>query len=910
VYIALLGGVRVRVDAEQTDHFPRRKVAALLAVLALRPRQVHSREEVAGALWPDAPGEEARHSLRQTLSLLRRYLGGAPFVLADAQTLRLSPGCVTDVAEFEAAVRTGDTERARRLWRGELLPGFYDEWAQAERERLEALREAAGLDDAPPVTAPPPSRLPPPDPDAGRLPTYLSSFHGRVSEAERLGRWLRAPEEARLLTLIGPGGIGKTRLAVAATLRDSSAPTWFVDLSALAPGADAAAVAAAAASALDCVPRDAATSPRAAVCALLKERPGRLLLDNCEHLLTGAAVFAADVLAAVPTTIVLATSREPLRVPGEKVVVLDPLPPEDARALFLARARAARESGTDDPEAIRDICRRLDGLPLAIELAAGRVGALTPRAIADRLGDRFRLLGDGAAGPLVPARQRTLRAVLDWSYDLLSPEQRRLFASLAVFAGGWTLAAAEAVCDCPPERLASLVDRSLVTVMPVRDGQEGSSFRYRLLETVREYAAARLHAEEAGETRARHAAFYAGLAQEAAAGLRGPEQGTWLERLEAEHDNLRAACDHLQATDAVAALRAAACLWRFWQMRGYLTEGARRLEQALTAAPFEATQWRAEALLGAADIAYLRGEHGRTEPLYREALALFRSLGDRSGASEALRGLGLAAMLRAEHADARRLLEEAVIEAEAVGDDGALSNTLASLVQAILLGGGDPGDAVAAGERAVRLARAVGDTGRELTGLNLLQWAVSARDGQLAARPLLERALPLACALGARHIEASLLVNLGACAREIGDLEGAESLFQEGAALALAAGDEGVRFAALRNLCEMAAEEGKPDEAVTYLEPLLALAADSTHLLHQALARAAATADALQDAALAIRLFAAAHADHAPDRRWDPALARLRDVLGQEPFMLLWAEGAALSPTDAAALARDRLVRR
>ncbi|MYR85615.1 AfsR family transcriptional regulator, partial [Streptomyces sp. SID685] len=413
-------------------------------------------------------------------------------------------------------------------------------------------------------------------PTQGNLPARLTSFVGREADLAALGTDL---ETARLVTLLGPGGAGKTRLsqeAAAAVGHRARDGVWLAEL---APVDDPEAVPQAVLTAIgarETVLHGAgAESIRAVVdghdpldrlvehCA---RRRMLIVLDNCEHVIEAAAHLAERLLARCPELTVLATSREPLGVPGELVRPVEPLPEPVALRLFAERGAAARPGFrvADDPEACAEICRRLDGLPLAIELAAARLRMLTPRQIADRLDDRFRLLTSGSRTVL--PRQQTLRAVVDWSWDLLDADEREVLARLSVFAGGCDLAAAEAVCGSVAlEALGSLVDKSLVVAAPSVDG----TMRYRLLETVAEYAGERL-AETGHRTEAEraHLTYYRELARVTDALLRGPGQGAAIERFQAEYENVRTALRHaVAARDEQEGLCLVLSLVWFWQMR-------------------------------------------------------------------------------------------------------------------------------------------------------------------------------------------------------------------------------------------------------------------------------------------------------------------------------------------------------
>lgn len=605
------------------------------------------------------------------------------------------------------------------------------------------------------------------------LPAPLNSFVGRERELDELARLLGS---ARLVTLTGAGGTGKTRLSLqvaARALDDFADGVWFVEL---APLEDERLIAQAVAAALGVT--EASGRPLMETLEQhLGDRSLLLVLDNCEHLLRGCAALAKSLLGASRGLKILASSRERLHAAGEATypvatlavpdavdgargakhatLDLDALAKTEAVRLFVDRATAAKPAfaltrGNAAP--VADICRSLDGIPLAIELAAARVGAIPVEKMAERLGDRFGLTtgGDATANP----HHQTLRASIDWSFELLAEPERVLLRRLAVFAGGWTLEAAEDVCAGRGgresgilERLVHLVEKSLV--VPGANGE-----RYQLLETVRQYALERLR--ESGkedETRNRHLDHFLALAEKARPELAGPAQGAWLARLDTERENFLAAHAWAdRALDGAAlGLRLAWALKPYWINRGYPELGLRLTVEALgRAGSFDRSHARCRGLFDAGQIATYMGRYAEARRYLEESLAIAREIGDKRVATAALQPLGLSCLGLGDPAAARAHLEEALVLARELGnprETAAALNVLAQLHRSA----GELDAAEPLYDEAVALARELDD--RESIAVGLLNLAMVSidRGSRDAAVPMLLEALAIADEIGSRR---------------------------------------------------------------------------------------------------------------------------------------------------------------
>ena len=562
------------------------------------------------------------------------------------------------------------------------------------------------------------------------LPAAFTSFVGRRQESAEVRRLLEAQ---RLVTLSGMGGVGKTRLAleVAAASRETFADgVWLVDLS---PVSDPSAVAATAAGALR-VPDLGARPFTEQLAGYLAGRQALLLLDNCEHVVDACAELVRTLLSAAPELRVLATSRHTLGVTGEYVVTVAPLAQDDAVELLRDRAAAVRSGAQDDEDDdLARLCADLDCLPLAIELAASRLRTLSVPQLTDRLENRFALLTSGCR--TAPAHQRTLRGVIDWSYELCTPAERLLWNRLSVFAGGFSLEAAEAVCcgdGIEEAEVLDLLDR-LVTQSVVLTCASG----YRLLATIREYGRERLaDSGELDELRRRHRDFFLAVAQRIDRHWYGPGQEENLALLRAEHTNLLAALDHEGDPRTRLALVAALC-WH-WCAGGFLTEGRRQVERVLAAAP-EPSPERARVLLTAAWVAQTQGDLTTADRRLDEAEALGEQLGDTWVRTQADGLRGVCAHYRGQPQESIRRYEDALAVMTALGDEREAASWRLSLacVQAYA---GDP-RAARTGERYIADAEASGERWGRSQVLMALGHHAWARGDRAATETLVTSAL-------------------------------------------------------------------------------------------------------------------------------------------------------------------------
>jgi predicted ATPase/DNA-binding SARP family transcriptional activator len=667
-----------------------------------------------------------------------------------------------------------------------------------ELRQLEAaiLRQDEALA-SPAVAAPPTTKLPTP-------PTRLV---GRQRELAEVGKLL-SREGTRLLTLTGPGGSGKTRLALALAERFAGHyrdGAWFVSL---APVSAPELLLPTVAATLE-VSEQPERSLAETLAAALSEKELLLVLDNLEHLLAVTPALA-ELLAGCPQLTMLATSRSPLRLAAEQEYAVPPLAEEEAIELFFACARAHDPAlnGSVDSKAGAEIVRRLEGLPLALELAAARVRLLGLDGLRDRLDQALPLLTGGPRDS--PARQQTLRATIEWSDRLLGDEEQAALARISVFAGGFGIDAAEEVADASLDTLEALTSQSLLRVR--------SPGRFWLLHVIREYAAERLaESGDSAAVRERHATWILQLALVAEHELTGPEQVRWAARLETEHDNVRAALAWVLENAPTVALEIAGAIWRFWYLHGYFSEGRSWLDQALAAAPPDAPPVsRAKALNGAGALAGWLCEFDEAEHKLDEAERLLRASDEPSTLAQTLNVLGGVAVRRGEHERALPLLEESLELKRQAGDAWGASATLNNL-GVLAFESGDLAAARRYGEETLRVKREIGDThglGAVLSNLGeiaVLEGRLEEADRLLAESLEHKRKLGDAWGIGACHHA------LGRLARKRGDYPEAARRLGEAVEIYEQLGDVDALTVALEALAEVGAEAGASGPSTSVL---------------------------------------------------------------------------------------------
>lgn len=693
------------------------------------------------------------------------------------------------------------------------------------------------------------------------LPAQLTDFIGRQ---QAIAGVIAQLEGSRMVSLTGPGGTGKTRLSLqvgAEVMADFPDGVWLVEL---APVSDTHLVPQALISAFG-VQEQGGHSIREVLIDYVKSRRMLIILDNCEHLVQTCAELAAEMLRAGPRVKILATSREALHIPGEQVYPVptmsfpaaeqvssvEELGRYEAVRLFVDRAVAAQPGFKVEQQhipALTTICQQLDGIPLAIELAAARSRALSIEALAERLEDRFRLLnrGDRTAVP----RQQTLRALLDWSYDLLSEPERRLLERLSVFMGGWTLESAEGVTSGELiekldvlDLISSLVDKSLLSMKA-----DGS--RYEMLSTVRQYAFEKL--TDAGQEpvyRQKHAEHFAALAQEAEPQLTQGDQVRWLTRLEADHENLRAALGwFLQSEDNEAALTLAGTLGRFWYVHSHYTEGREWLRRALADAPAKpspglakAYQWagtlarlqadfdhaeeyanrcvsachetgdalvEANALLDLGYVSYGRSDFAQARKDFERSLAAFNELGDQHGSADSQKALGIVATLHEDYKEAQTLLQNALRLYQVEDDKWGMASTMLN-IGVVARHRHDKGEARRAYEQSLALSRELQDKRGMAIALLDLGYEIFNEGDDTGARSRYEESRTLLREIGENQTLSVALLNSALVAYAQGDLAEARALYEESLNLLSQMGNKWGLAYALSGLASVHGAEGQ-----------------------------------------------------------------------------------------------------
>jgi predicted ATPase/DNA-binding SARP family transcriptional activator/Tfp pilus assembly protein PilF len=925
IRLEFLGRLSLWQGSRELRRFRTHKTALLLAYLAFYKQRIHPREYLVELFWPDSAPEAARSNLSVALTALRGQLEGpdvprGSIVVADRSQVHLNPAAfTTDVEEFndlanrakgepDSEKRSDLLNEALRLYQGDLLPGFHDEWVQMERDQLErhylstlrelmklsvelrrlelgiecahrmvqadplqesnclslmrlyvavgrpenalsqyraleallreqvhaapsaALRDLAAklessevlpaptrgarvaespeLEQNLPVTASAPRRLGP----SSAIPQQFTRFFGRTGELEQLTEMLLGG--TRLITLTGPGGTGKTRLAieVAQSLKQRfPGGSWFASLANAWE-----------AKRLPEMIRDTLLLPSQITAPVLDQivehvnatsGPTLLVLDNFEQITADGAPVVWTLLNRAPELLVLVTSRQPLSLPGEREfpVLALPTPADELRAasdaqttahlmsfpaiaLFVDRAQAVRpefQITVGNARSIVSLCQQLEGLPLAIELSAARARALAPSQMLERLTERFTLLASRRL--ITSERHRSLWAAIDWSYELLPRDLQRLFARLSVFRGGCSLEAAEAVCD---ERLALDYIAQLRGHSLLFAEECSSELRFRMLETIREFAAEKLRdSDETDEVKLRHLRWFTDVAEEAEKKLAGPDQQTWIHRLETDHDNLRAALQFAvtaAARDNAApgagppddtALRLSSSLCRFWESQGHITEGRELLARALGAAETDRCPTAAaKALNGAGMLALRQGDYDEARINFQNALAINVKTNNRVRVALNLNNLGIVANATTDYAAANACYREALAISREIGSRAAEALNLGNL--GILAF--EQSDFANAGElyaEALAIHRELGDQSGEARTLYNIGNMHAALSNHEQARALFEEALMIDRALGSRYGMVHRLGGLASVAASVGQSERAVRLYGAGEAL-------------------------------------------------------------------------------------------------------------------------------
>lgn len=705
------------------------------------------------------------------------------------------------------------------------------------------------------------------------IPRPRTSLIGREQQVNEVTALLLRPT-VRLLTLTGPGGAGKTRLALAVAAACASEFSGGVQFVGLASISHPDLVGSAIAKALDLQQVASRTVPQMLANELLNSGPFLLVLDNFEQVLP-AATLVADILEACPAVKVLVTSRAGLRVYGEQEYPVSPLAEDSAIELFVQRATAARPSFTmtsENAPAVREICARLDGLPLAIELAAARTRVLSPSTILDRLQSRLQLLTGGALD--LPERQQTLRKTIDWSHDLLNEPEQKLFRRLSVFVGGCTLEAAEAVCNTGRdldidlfEGMSSLVDKNLLQNVE----QSGPEPRFAMLETIREYALERLVSNgEEPATRRAHAAYCLVLAEEGNPELSAADREVWLARCDSEIDNYRAALDWLfQNENLDWGLRLSMALFRFWDMREHLTEGRARLETVMRLVGDRHSKERAKILIFLGALASAQGDYPAANRFLEQSQTLYEELGDRWGIAASLNALAVSARDSGDYCSAQKNFERSLEEWRALGDRLATARCLHNLSNVVKVRG-DYARAEMVLREATSIFEEVGDRSGAAWSINQ-QGDIAREKGELViARDLYNRALAQFRAAGDRWGSARSLADLGYISCEQGNHVDAHAAYQEALAMFSELGHRRGLARTIEGFACLALTRGEAKRA-------LKLAAAAAHT----------------------RRLISAPLPQAEQSKLDEALNPAWEALSEEQGSAAWAEGSTMSLEEA-----------
>lgn len=799
-------------------------------------------------------------------------------------------------------------------------------------EMGEALRVAGREEEATELVEPEaatPVAQPPAATGPHNLPAQLTPLIGRKREIETLRQWLQS-DDTRLVTLTGPGGIGKTRLSleVAETmLPHFENGVFFVDL---APVRDPQFVASAIAQTLD-IGEGSGRSLLQSVIDHLHSQEILLVLDNFEQIVS-AATLITDLLERCRQLKIIVTSREVLRLRGEQEFTVPPLAvpdPEQVRsadslshyeaiALFIQRAGAAKPTFTIDDEdvlTIVEICRQLDGLPLAIELTAARIKLFSPQALLKRLEDRFKVLRGGSRD--LPVRQQTLHDAIDWSYNLLTEDERLLFRRVAVFAGGHTIEAAETVCDPQDDDgvaplgsdildgITSLLDKSLLR----QNEGPGGEYRFTMLSSIHDYASRQLAAsEEAKALRRRHATYYLELAETAEPQLEGAGQAAALNQLEAEHDNLQAVLHWAsENSEAAIAMRLCGALWQFWDIRGYFSIGRRLLAAALALAPSQRAA-RVKALYGAGVLALRQGAYSDARALQEESLALARQLGDKRGVANALNTLANISLYKGDYDTARSLYSEALDLWQETGNRHGEAVSLGNL-GIIMAEQGDHTTARAHMEDSLAIRRQLGDQRDIAESLHNLGEVAYRQEDYAAARTYLEESLAIRRNIEDRWGISYSLHNLGQIAYHQDDYAMARSLLEESLAIKQELGDKwGIAYVFF-DMGEVAFRQGDRQQAMARYKEALRLRnefEDTPGMIQSLEGIIRVTAQTQPTAAArllgAVAGLRGAEGDPAAEdvEEYQAEIATVRRELGEERFTAVWEDGKSMTLVQAA----------